>query len=243
MLFGCSRIAFNHETKIVSEKMLKALDEYFYLGFGRKFHLFVLPSKQEDQHRSWINIAVKVVSYCSLILPLIGFMAGTVLLAYLNWQDPPPTLDREDLPPIPQEKIEILKREPSAEDLQSDLVQLITSPTLLNIDSVAAIMDPLLELMINEPESAEEIIQCHTQIADLLANAGPSVRSEQIHTFFKYLVHKYPDSRPWLLCESSSNIIANVNAINQITTGGHELSQFILANDRKKFISKTTGAF
>lgn len=83
-------IVYQTKTKSLSERCLEKADEYFYLGNQPRFAIFDpnvenVPSESLPQNfRSWSNIAWKVVSYFTLILPLLALTTKAVLRSSLQ---------------------------------------------------------------------------------------------------------------------------------------------------------------
>lgn len=86
-------VVYQKEDKTLSERALEAVDEFFY--FGDRFrvqifepnatHLRCWAMRQPvGSRRSWSHIAMKVVSYCTLVLPLIALLGKVILRGYLQ---------------------------------------------------------------------------------------------------------------------------------------------------------------
>ena len=77
-------IIYKSETKTILQTTLEYVDEYFYFG-GLKacicnFNTFTV----EIDHRTWMNTALKISSYCTIILPLLGLFAKAILRSVLK---------------------------------------------------------------------------------------------------------------------------------------------------------------
>ncbi len=90
-----SPITYEKENTTGSERALERVEEYFYLG--GKFRVSLFEEKLEggssrlyamqnslDRHRPWTNVAIKVVSYCTVVLPLVALLAKAALRYYLG---------------------------------------------------------------------------------------------------------------------------------------------------------------
>jgi hypothetical protein len=86
-------VIFNSQIKTTSQQILEIVDEYFY--FGNKCRVNISPPDEnhpkfwatynyQDCSRSWVNIAIKVVSYCILILPLLALSTKAILRSYFQ---------------------------------------------------------------------------------------------------------------------------------------------------------------
>ncbi len=135
-------ITYEKENKTGSERALEWVEEYFYLG--GKFRVSIFEEKpggessrlyamgnRLDCHRSWTNVAIKVVSYCTVVLPLVALMVKAALRYYLGissveigktkWS---PSLENIEEEPL---QIREAPRKPSStmqKKLNSDLVEL-----------------------------------------------------------------------------------------------------------------------
>ena len=64
-------ITFDRPTTTWGERLLQKADDYFYLG-GKRAHVFKDgPVKVTTDTASWTEIALKVASYLTVILPLV----------------------------------------------------------------------------------------------------------------------------------------------------------------------------
>lgn len=86
-------VVYQTMTKTFSEHCLERVDEYFYLGNQPRFILLDLNAenstywamqKGQDSPPSWPQIALKVISYCTLILPLLALGAKAILRSSLQ---------------------------------------------------------------------------------------------------------------------------------------------------------------
>ncbi len=86
-------VIYDRETKTISEQSLEVVDEYFNLGTRFRVRVFDPTEHQKtawairshrDCCRSWSDIAIKVVSYCTIILPVIALLAKLKLRSDLN---------------------------------------------------------------------------------------------------------------------------------------------------------------
>jgi hypothetical protein len=86
-------VTYNNQTKTISQQALEIVDEYFYLG--DKFRVQIFPSNGEHPQfwsnldrqgcdRSWPNRAIKIASYCTLILPMLGLLIKAFLRLHLQ---------------------------------------------------------------------------------------------------------------------------------------------------------------
>jgi hypothetical protein len=86
-------VFYSNQIKTIPQQALETIDEYFYLG--GKFRITIFDPNAEhpqswamqnhqNRHRSWINVTLKVVSYCTIILPLVALLIKATLRCYLQ---------------------------------------------------------------------------------------------------------------------------------------------------------------
>lgn len=86
-------VVYNNQIKTIPEQALETIDEYFYLGDKFRVSIFAPDAEhpqswamqnRQDRHRSWTNIAIKVASYCTVIIPLVALLVKAILRCYLQ---------------------------------------------------------------------------------------------------------------------------------------------------------------
>jgi hypothetical protein len=86
-------VIYKNPIKTGSEQALEMIDEYFYLGNTSRVTIFAPDSahpqswamkNRHDRHRSWTNIAIKVASYCTVIIPLVALLGKAILRCSLK---------------------------------------------------------------------------------------------------------------------------------------------------------------
>jgi len=86
-------VNYNNQIKTIPQKILETVDDYLYLGDKFRVKIFdpnadnpQLWAMQDRQgrHHSWTHTAIKIASYCTLVLPLIALLTKATLRCYLQ---------------------------------------------------------------------------------------------------------------------------------------------------------------
>ncbi|MEN9654755.1 MAG: hypothetical protein RL235_867 [Chlamydiota bacterium] len=177
-----------------AQKALTVAEKYLDLGGKPRVTIFAPDAdhpaywaQQSDQtHRhSWITIAIKIASYCTLILPLIALIAKVVLRSSLRISS-----------------VEILLNPPTQEGWQRDMdavIALMTTPPEQRPEGAHECMNNLMRRLMPASAEVDALIEVHADIARRFAAAEPPVSSDEISSFCRYLAEgPLSNFRPWI---------------------------------------------